>query len=128
MGDGRSAPSGATGGGLHAAEFPIFESGPLPLRDRFLFSVGTLTLEPEHPGMAPTGGWRLGVVASLGNSWAQSDITRVTIENRTRRAPVELEELQALEPLNPSKGMFHADGEVHTLTFLAKRRLAQPRR
>lgn len=98
-----------------AAESPVLASGPIPVRDRFVLDAGFLVFEPSSPEVLERGRWRVGATASLYNSWSQSDEVRRSLEGRTSRADLTLEELREIEPRGDQRGLFHADGQIHAL-------------
>ncbi len=101
----------------------LLDSGPLPVRDRFVLDQGFLAFEPSGAGVLAPGGWRLELVGTVANSWSQSDSLRRLLRARGGRGPVTLEELRATEPSRPGAGIYFADGEVRAATLTLRRGL-----
>ena len=118
------APGEVLGGPARVAGgSEVLSSGPLPVRDRFVLGLGFLVPEPESADLLARGRWRLGAVASISNSWSHSDRIRVTLRAREERGELGLEELRGSVPFRPTKGLYHVDGEVRSLSLSARRRL-----
>ncbi len=113
----------AAGGSSGRAPAALLDSGPLPVRDRFVLGLGFLAFEPGGARVEATGRWRLELVGAVANSWSQSDRLRVLLRSRGRRGEVTLDELRAIEPLRPGAGLFFVDGEVRSMSLTLRRGL-----
>lgn len=111
--------------GVTTAESSLLDAGPLPVRDRFVLSLGLLAFEPSSPDVLGQGSWRVGATASLFNSWSQSDTVRRNLEARTSRGDLTLDELNAIPPAFAGEGLYHADGQIQSVEVSVHRGLSR---
>lgn len=94
-----------------AEEPGLSPGGPLRIREQFLLGVGFLSLEPIDPVVLEPGRWRLDLVHTVTNTWVGSEVFEDVLDERPRRQPVTLEELQDVD--GDGTAVFLADGEVY---------------
>ena len=101
--------------------------GPLPVAEAWLGSgSGFLSLPVEAPPDAgTTPRWQVTTSLRLSSFWLRSPSVSETIEARTDRGPVTVEELDGIAPWPGFEGIYFADAEVHRLTVDARRRLGK---
>ncbi len=101
-----------------AGEIPlVLESGPLRIRDQFLLSTGFLAFDATGAGVLPAGGWKLEIVHSATNTWAQSKSVKTALAERDRNTELSLQELRAIDANESGKGIYLADGELYVTSF-----------
>ena len=99
------------------------EPGPIRVRDQFILGVAYLQLDPESADLLPSGSWQIDVIQSATNNWVQSEEIEDLLEGREQRQPLTLEELQAVEPVRESSGLYLADGEAYRLSVKVRHSL-----
>lgn len=108
-----------------SAESSLLDSGPLQVRDRYVLNLGLLVFEPSSPRVLVPGRWRFSATASLFNSWSQSDNVRNAFDRRERRGNVTLEELNTIQPIFAGQGLYHGDGQIHSVELALHRGLGR---
>lgn len=91
-----------------AGAIEFVETGPLRIRDQFLLNMNLLAFEPDAASVLEPGGSRLELIETVSNTFAMSEVMSESLEQRSARAPVTLDDLRAVPGNN-----FYLDAEVY---------------
>jgi hypothetical protein len=99
----------------------LVDTGPLRIRDQFLPGLGYLGFDPVSADVLAPGEWQVDFIYTVSNTFAHSPEVERTLESRTTREPLDLDELRAIRADRSGDGLFYIDGE-HSRWALATRR------
>lgn len=99
----------------------LIDTGPLRIRDQFLPGLGYLRFDPVSADVLDPGEWQVDLIYTVSNTFVHSPEVERTLESRTIREPLGLDELRTIQADRSGDGLFYIDGE-HSRWALATRR------